>query len=227
VLSLITGVAKTGQVGEAIAAALAARGDRVIVVARSQADAAARAAEIPGAVGYAGDLADPGAVEALAERVRAAHGNTLDALVHAAGGFGMSGSMASADPGILRTQLEINLVTAYLVTRAFYSMVAAVRGSMVFFASEAVVEGARTATLSGYAAAKFAVVGLMRSVADEGRTVGVRANAIAPAAIRTASNESAMGTEQRYVERGDVASVVAYLTSPAARAITGQVIRLR
>jgi NAD(P)-dependent dehydrogenase (short-subunit alcohol dehydrogenase family) len=227
VLSLITGVARKGQVGEAVAAALAARGDTVILVSRSEADAQARAAEIRNAAGYACDLADPAAVDQLARRVRDDHGARLDALIHIAGGFGVSGPIADADPAVLRRQLDINLVTAYLVTHAFYGAIAAARGSIVFFASEAVIEGARTTSTSAYAAAKFAVVGLMRSVADEGRGAGVRANALAPAAIRTATNQEAMGSEQHYVEREDVASTVAFLCSPAARAITGQVIRLR
>jgi 3-oxoacyl-[acyl-carrier protein] reductase len=67
----------------------------------------------------------------------------------------------------------------------------------------------------------------MRSVADEGREHGVRANALAPAAIRTASNEASMGASARLIEREDVAAAVAFLCSPEARAITGQVIRLR
>lgn len=108
-----------------------------------------------------------------------------------------------------------------------FPLVRSARGSVVFFASEAVVEGARTSGISAYTAAKAAVVALMRSVADEGRELGVRANALAPAAIRTATNEASMGADAKYVEREDVAAAVAFLCSPAARAITGQVLRLR
>ena len=95
------------------------------------------------------------------------------------------------------------------------------------FASEVVLEGARTAGVAGYVAAKSAVVALMRSVADEGRHAGVRANALAPAAIRTAANEPSMPAKTRYVEREEVASAVLFLSSPGGSAITGQVIRLR
>jgi len=55
--------------------------------------------------------------------------------------------------------------------------------------------------MSGYIAAKSAVVGLMRSVADEGRSRGLRANAVAPISIRTGDNLRQMGSATRYVER--------------------------
>jgi 3-oxoacyl-[acyl-carrier protein] reductase len=80
--------------------------------------------------------------------------------------------------------------------------------------------------MAAYAAAKAGVVTLMRAVAQEERDNGVRANAVAPAAIRTADNVRDMGADARYVEREDVASAVLFLCSPAARAVTGQVIRL-
>jgi NAD(P)-dependent dehydrogenase (short-subunit alcohol dehydrogenase family) len=231
VLSLITGVGSKGQVGEAVAAALAARGDTVLLVSRSEDEVRARAAELvasgASAHGYGCDLSDAAAVEQLARRVRSERGDKLDALVNLAGGFAMSGPLAESDPAVVARQMQINFTTAYLATRAFFSLVRAARGSVVFFASEVVLEGSRTSGTAGYAAAKSAVVALMRSAADEGRELGVRANALAPAAIRTATNESSMGANSKYVEREDVAAAVAFLCSPAARAITGQLIRLR
>ena len=142
-------------------------------------------------------------------------------------GNGLSGPLAQSDAAAFDKQLQINLETAYLTTRAFLPFVRNAKGSIVFFGSEAVLEGARTSGVAAYVAAKSAVVALMRSVADEGREYGVRANALAPAAIRTATNESSMGGDARFVEREDVAATVAFLCSPAAAAITGQIIRLR
>jgi NAD(P)-dependent dehydrogenase (short-subunit alcohol dehydrogenase family) len=231
VLSLITGVGSKGQVGETVAAALANRGDTVLLVSRVEAEVRARAAELVAAGGtahgYGCDLSDVRAVDRLAARVRSEHGDRLDALVNLAGGFGMSGPLAESDPATFDRQLQINLTTAYLATRAFLPFVRAARGALVFFASEATLEGARTSGMAAYVAAKSAVVALMRSVADEGREHGIRANALAPAAIRTATNEASMGADARYIEREEVASAVAFLCSPAASAITGQVIRLR
>jgi NAD(P)-dependent dehydrogenase (short-subunit alcohol dehydrogenase family) len=227
-ISLVTGVGAKGQVGEAVAAALAKRGDTVIVVSRSAEEVSARAAELGGSArGFACDLSDPGAVDKLATAVRRDLGEKLDVLVNLAGGFGLSGPLAQSEPAAARKQFDINFTTAYLATRAFLPMVAAARGSVVFFASESVLEGANTSGVSAYAASKAAVVALMRSVADEGRQTGVRANALAPAAIRTATNEASMGTGARYIEREDVAAAVLFLSSPASRAVSGQLIRLR
>src|SRR5687767_12690841 len=144
VISLVTGVGAKGQVGEAVAAALAARGDTVLIVSRSAKDASARAAELgPNVRGFDCDLADPTSVAKLVDLVRRESGDKLDTLVNLAGGFGASGPLASSDPAQVSKQLEINYTTAYVTTRAFLPLIAAARGSIVFFASESVLEGAR------------------------------------------------------------------------------------
>lgn len=230
-ISLITGVGAKGQVGEAVAAALASRGDTVLLVSRDANEVLARADEL-GRAGYRAfaydcDLSDAAAVDRLAGRVRAEHGERLDALVNLAGGFASSGPLAQSDPAVFARMMQINVTTALLTTRAFLPFVKAARGSVVFFVSDVVLEGSRTSGVSAYAASKAAVVVLMRSVADEGRESGVRANAVAPTAIRTATNEASMGRDAKYIERADVAAAVAFLCSAEARAISGQVIRLR
>jgi NAD(P)-dependent dehydrogenase (short-subunit alcohol dehydrogenase family) len=229
-LALITGVGARGQVGEAVASAFLRRGDSVVVVSRSVAEAAEREKELSAAgaaAAYACDLSKADDVARLVATVRQHHGEKLDALVNLAGGFGSSGQLGDSDPQALARLMEINFTTAYLATRGFLPLLKPAQGSVVFFASEAVLEGARTAGVAGYVAAKSAVVALMRSVADEGREAGVRANALAPAAIRTATNEASMPPKTKYVERHEVAAAVLFLCSPDASAITGQVIRLR
>ena len=74
-------------------------------------------------------------------------------------------------------------------------------------------------------AAKGGVVTLMRAVAAEEKSHGVRANALAPLAIRTAENLASMGSEHQYVERETIAAWVLWLSTRAS-AINGQVIRL-
>jgi NAD(P)-dependent dehydrogenase (short-subunit alcohol dehydrogenase family) len=231
VLSLITGVGAKGQVGEAVAAALAARGDTVLLVSRDAAEVRARADEITKsggkARGYACDLSEAAAVSELAATVRRDHGDRLDNLVNLAGGFGSSGPVAESDPAQFARMWQVNASTAYLTTRAFMPLVKSAKGSIVFFASEAALEGSRSSGVIAYAAAKAGVLAIMRSVADEERASGLRANALAPSSIRTTTNEGSMGKDARYVEREDVAAVVAFLCSDQARAMTGQVVRLR
>ncbi|HVZ49560.1 MAG TPA: SDR family oxidoreductase [Gemmatimonadaceae bacterium] len=226
---MVTGVAHRGQVGEAVAEAFARQGDLVCVVARSADDANARSADLAArghrALAFACDLADPAATSALAHAVASATGR-IDALVNLAGGFAMSGPVADSDPATAAHLHRINVDTALLATRAFLPALRQSQGAVVYVASAAALPGARVRNVSAYAMAKTSVLVLMRAVAQEERAHGVRANAIAPAAIRTAANAESMPDDTRYVEREDVAAAVVWLCSPEAAAVTGQVVEL-
>ncbi len=226
---VVTGVARPGQLGETVAAAFLRDGANVSVVARhgTGAEERARALRAHGGSVYAFacDLADPVAAATLAQRVIAAAGH-VDVLVNLAGGFAFSGPVADSDPAVYARQYEINVSTAYVATRAFLPALRATSGAIVYVASASALPGARVRDVSAYAMAKTAVVALMRAVAQEERSYGVRANAIAPGAIRTSSNEASMPAGTRYVEREAVAEVIRFLASPAAAAITGQVVEL-
>jgi NAD(P)-dependent dehydrogenase (short-subunit alcohol dehydrogenase family) len=201
-----------------------------VLVDRTAAKAEARAAALrrddKPARGYACDLADPASVAKLVESVQANHGPALHGLVHMAGGFAMSGPVAESSLDVWNRQLSINLTTAFLTTRAFLPSIRRARGSIVLFASQAALPGSTGANMSAYTVAKTGVAALMRAIAAEERANGVRANALAPASIRTAANLSSMGPDARYVEREHVASVVTFLCSPAASAITGELVPL-
>ena len=230
-LTLLTGIGREGQVGEVVARAFAQRDATVLLVDRQaeQAEACARRLTKGGlrASAYACDLTSADQVGELAARVQREHGDRLDALVSMAGGFASSGTVAEGDVEVWHRMFAINLTTAYLATRAFLPLLRAAGGTIVYFASEAALPGSRIAGMAPYAAAKTGVVTLMQAVAQEERANGVRSNALAPAAIRTAANLESMGTDKRYVEREDVAATVVWLCSEAARAVTGQVIRLQ
>jgi NAD(P)-dependent dehydrogenase (short-subunit alcohol dehydrogenase family) len=227
---LLTGAGREGQVGEAVARAIAERGATLLLVDRSGDQARDRADSLTRtglrAFSFSCDLADAGSVGELMEHVRRDHGDRLSAIVHVAGGFALSGSLPESDIDGWHRMITINLTTAYLVTRAFLPLVRAGQGSIVYFASEAALPGAKVANVSAYAAAKSGVVTLMRAVAQGERDNGVRANALAPTSIRTASNLEAMGSDVRYVEREEVAAAVVYLCSNASSAVNGQLIAL-
>ena len=228
---VLTGVGHEGQVGEVVAAAFAERGARVFLVDRQESEARARADALVAAgrraAGLGADLTDESAVAALVERVRDATGGRLHALVHLAGGFTSSGSVAESDAGVWAKQFAINATSAYLTARAFLPMLRNGKGALVFFASEAILPGGRTAGVSAYTASKSALVALMHSIAQEEAPRGVRANALAPTAIRTTRNIASMGKDAAFVSREDVAKVVLWLCSEDARVVNGQVIPVR
>jgi NAD(P)-dependent dehydrogenase (short-subunit alcohol dehydrogenase family) len=228
---VLTGVGRRGQVGEAVATAFAAAGATLILVDRDAQQVSERAAEIGGAVAAgrvharACDLTDAAAVVTLAREVAAAHGGRVHALVNMAGGFALSGPVADSDPAMLQKQIAINCTTAYHACRAFIPSLRG-GGSIVFFSSAAAMPGAKGAGLSAYAASKAGVLAVMRAVAEEERANGIRANALAPTAIRTGDNLRDMGDGVRYVEREEVAAAVLYLCSDVARSVSGQVVQL-
>jgi NAD(P)-dependent dehydrogenase (short-subunit alcohol dehydrogenase family) len=228
---VLTGVGREGRVGEAVARAFADRGARVFLVDRDENQVRARSEALVAAglrsAALAADLSDPAAVEALAARIRDATSGRVHALVHLAGGFAASGPVAESDPVAWTRQFTINLTTAYLTSRAFLPLLRATKGALVFFGSEAALPGARVSGLAAYAAAKSALLTLAQAIAQEERDNGVRANALAPASIRTAANVADMGADAAYVTREAVADVVLWLCSDAARAVTGQVVRVR
>jgi NAD(P)-dependent dehydrogenase (short-subunit alcohol dehydrogenase family) len=228
---VLTGIGRPGQTGEVVARAALARGARMAVVSHSADEADARAAELSttgsDVRGFHCDLSDEAQVAALASAVRAAFGDRVDALINMAGGFAASGPVAESDFDVWQRQFTINLTTAYLSTRAFLPALRTARGSIVYFSSATALPGARTARLAAYVAAKSGVIALMQAVAQEEDAHGIRANAVAPTSIRTATNVEAMGDNARYIERSDVAATVLWLCSDEARAVTGQVVELQ
>jgi len=229
-VAVLTGVSRPGQVGELVARHLAERGASVVLIDRTGTEAESRAAELRQeglrATAARADLTDRTQLDAVTSSVAHDFGG-VDALVNIAGGFAMSGKVAESDPDAWSRQLDIGLKTAYLTTRAFLPLLRKRQGAVVFFASAAALPGGRIAEMSGYAVSKAGVITLMRAVAQEERDTGVRSNALAPTAIRTAANLETMGSSTRYVEREEVADAVRFLCfSKAARSITGQVIQL-
>ena len=228
---VLTGVGREGQVGEAVALAFAERGARVFLVDHSEPNVRARAEALVArglrAASLAADLTDPAAANAVAERVREATSGRVHGVVHLAGGFAASGPIAESDPAIWHRQLAMNATTAYMTARAFVPLLRNVKGSLVFFASEAVLPGARMANLAAYVASKSAVVALMQVIAQEERAHGVRVNAVAPTTIRTSDNVAAMAADAPMVTREAVADVVLWLCSDASRAVSGQLVPVR
>jgi NAD(P)-dependent dehydrogenase (short-subunit alcohol dehydrogenase family) len=174
---------------------------------------------------FAADLSSEDAVALLFSEIGRASAGRIDAFVHLAGGFAVTGPVADTPVADWEKQLTINLRTAFLAARGAIPLLRAARGAAVFFSSESALSGAKLARTAAYAVAKSGLVTLALAISQEEATTGVRVNVLAPAAIRTASNTVDM-PNARFVEREDVAATVAWLCSAEAQAITGQVLRL-
>jgi NAD(P)-dependent dehydrogenase (short-subunit alcohol dehydrogenase family) len=111
-----------------------------------------------------------GGVEGLASRVRDATGGRVHALVHLAGRLCRERLRGGQRPRGVGRQFAINTTTAYLTARAFIPLLRGTRGAIVFFGSEAALPGARVAGISGYAAAKTAVLSLAQAIARKSAT---------------------------------------------------------
>lgn len=227
--AVVTGVGRPGQLGAVVAATLAGRGHAVALVGHALSDAVARADELR-AVGatvfpFAADLTGADDAMRLAADVERTCG-PVATLVNVAGGFALSGPLDASDPAVWSAQFRRNVDTAYAATRAFLPQLRINRGAVVFLATISALPAARVKGLAAYAASKTAVLALMRAVAQDERATGVRSNAVAPGSMRTPANVATMPSETKFVEPSEVARVIAWLASPDAASVTGQVIEV-
>ena len=226
---VVTGVGRPGQLGEVVARVFGELGAAVHCVDRD-AMVNDRVAELRAggvnAVAHAADLTDFEAASRLAAQIAATNNGRVDVVAALAGGFAMSGPIAESDPTVYVRQIAISLTSAYATARAFLPGVRAAKGSFVFATSTAALPGGRAAGMSAYAMAKGGLVQLVRALAQEERDSGVRANALAPTALRTAANLQSMGDSIRYVEREEFAATLVSLCGPAFGRVTGQVLEL-
>jgi NAD(P)-dependent dehydrogenase (short-subunit alcohol dehydrogenase family) len=232
--ALVTGASR--GIGAATAVALDRAGARVGLVGRDG-DALAAVAEglRDGGATFVADLGDPDAPAALAADALAALGS-VDVLVNNAG-VGVRIDSTELDAETVDRIHAVNVRGALLLTTALLpSMVERGRGAVVNVSSISGVRG--TPRRAAYAASKGAVDAMTRSLAMEFGPHGIRVNAVAPGTITTAMwerNRSIPGViEQveaqtalrRWGTPEDVADVVVFLASDAARYLTGQTLEV-
>src|SRR5205823_5133926 len=144
----------------------------------------------------------------------------LAAVVCAVGGW-HGGTVDQTSLDGWEQMFALNARSAFLVARAALAvMLPRGEGRLAFVASLAARSGDPGS--AAYAASKAAVVSLAESIAAQGRSHGVTANAVLPGTIDTPANRAAMPTADRarWVRPEEVAEAIVFLTSEEASGVT-------
>ena len=189
------------------------------------------------------DASNEGAVSELFSEIKSEWG-AIDVLCANAGIAGPTAQIEDVQLADWQKCVAVNLEGAFLAAKyAAPVMKAQGRGAMIFTTSTAGLYG--YPNRAPYAAAKWGIIGLMKTLAMELGPYGIRANAIAPGAVEGPRMEGvlereaaakgmtrdqvyegyASGTSMRtFVTAQDIADMAVFLGSDAARVVSGQVI---
>ena len=232
-VAVITG-GGTG-IGLAMARAMHAAGARVVLVGRRKAELDAAVQDLgAGASCVVHDIIQLDAAPALIARITAETG-PVTCLVNNAG-INLKQAAADTTSEEFEQVMRTNVFGAHALTRAVVpGMIERRHGSILFTASMASLFG--IPLVIAYTAAKSAYVGMVKGYATEFSPHGVRVNAIAPGWIDTAMSRKALEGDPtrknkiisrtpmaRLGEPADIGWAAVYLTSPAARFVTGVVL---
>ena len=228
--ALVTGASR--GIGEAIAAAFAAHGAKVVLVSRSAEQLDRVAARIgPAAEVRTCDLADRSQVTALGASV-----GEIDILVNNAMAGDKFVPIVVRDDDHWNATLEVGLYAPMLLIQAFApGMAARGRGSIINISSTNGVEP--TPMMGAYCVTKAALEQLTKVTALELGETGVRCNALAPGIVRTEMAENLIGGPvwdymQSLIPAGraaaldEVADYAVFLAGDRSRYINGQVLEL-
>jgi NAD(P)-dependent dehydrogenase (short-subunit alcohol dehydrogenase family) len=168
------------------------------------------------------DITSEPAMAEAARRIEAEQGG-LDGLVNIAGGF----SWETIADGAIETWdrlYAMNVKTTLVASRALLPLLRRSQGAIVNVGAAGAVKAATG--MGAYAASKSGVARLTEALAEELKEEGVRVNAVLPSIIDTPANRADMpdAAFDRWVKPEALASVIAFLLSPDAGAVTGALI---
>jgi NAD(P)-dependent dehydrogenase (short-subunit alcohol dehydrogenase family) len=231
---VVTGAAR--GVGRAIAEACARHGARLIlcdVLAEQGAQTAREIAAGGAQVRFAPiDLAEPDSITRFAAEVQRTEGEIHGLVNNAAIATKVGGAaFEDIDIGLWDRVMTVNVRGTWLMTRAM-SPLFAKGGRIVNLASDTALWG--PPRLLAYVSSKGAVISMTRSLARELGPRGIGVTAIAPGIMRNEATEYVPAARHQEYESGravpgpqfpeDIVEIVAFLLTPGALALTGQVL---
>lgn len=220
---MITGAA--GSLGKAVAAAFAeAEASLVLLDLNEAALQKAHPGNDARRLLLAADLTKASSVAEAVETAMKRFGR-LDALCNIAGGFRMGPAVHETPADLWKLMMDMNAGTLLNAVQAVVpKMLAAGSGKVVNIGAGAGQSG--RANMGAYSASKSAVIRLTESMAGELREKGINVNCVLPSIIDTPPNRADMPKADfsKWVAPQDLASVILFLCSDAARAIHGAAI---
>ena len=230
-VAFVTG-AGTG-IGAATALRLAQEGATVVICGRRQAPLDEVVAQIQAAGGKAeavqADVSDEAGFTAAIEAAAQRHGR-LDVLVNNAMAYSW-GSIEDTSTADWHSNFSTSVDGTFWGTRAAMKLMKAQGGSIINVSSICGLLG--TAQMSGYSAAKAAVINFSRAAAAEGAAQGIRVNVVIPAVVETPatagmlSDEASRHNTEKLIPMGrvgqpeELANAILFLASDEASYITG------
>ncbi|HKS62746.1 MAG TPA: SDR family NAD(P)-dependent oxidoreductase [Xanthobacteraceae bacterium] len=169
-----------------------------------------------------GDLSDEAAVSRFYGGL-----SKLWASIHIAGGFAFA-PIEKSDKALLMSQIESNLVSAYLCSR---EAIANFRrsgggGRIVNIAARPALEPRSGASMTAYTASKAALAALTQALAEEVAKDGILVNAVAPSTMDTAANRKSMPKADfsLWPKVEEVAATILFLASPENAVTRGAIV---